>query len=171
MDKEAEKQGSGAAEKVEVEEKPVFSWKSPDHIVYERSALWYLVVIGAAVVLAGLLVWQSNWTGVALVVVAAFTMIYLSRRKPHEIESAFYEKGFVSENRVYDFTEFKSFWITATDLPKIYFQRTGTFAGQVTVPANDADLGAVEAYLTKHLPEEESRGEDWSDMINRWIKF
>jgi len=168
MEKEAEQQRSG---KAEVAEKPLFSWKSPDHIVYARSSVWYLIVVGAALILCGLLVWQSNWTGLALVVIATFVMIYLSRRSPQVVEVSFYEKGFVAENHVYDFSEFKSFWITDADMPKFYFQRTGRFSGQVTVPAQDIDLEPVRAYLTKHLPEEESRGEDWSDMINRWIKF
>ena len=151
--------------------KPIFAWKSPDFIQYERSGRWYIIVGVVAIVLAGLLAWQELWTGVALVIVAAIIFIISSRIKPREVICAVYTEGVVVGDKAYEYGEFKSFWISIGELPKLKLQRTGRIAGIVEMPLQNVDTNQIRLYISKHLPEEEEKGEDLVDYINRILRF
>ncbi len=151
--------------------KPIFAWKSPDFVQYQRDNRWYVIVCAVAVVLAGLLAWQGIWTGVVLVIVAAVIFIISSRIKPKEIICAVYAEGVVVGGKAYEYGDFKSFWISTGELLKLKLQRTGRIAGQVEMPLQNIDANQIRLYISKHLPEEAEKGEDLVDMVNRILRF
>ena len=153
------------------EDKPVFSWQSPEFVRYKKDNKWLVYLIMIAIVLCVILGLMQLWSGVVLVAVATIVFITLSETKPKTVNSAIYAQGFVVDTKVYDFEQIKSFWISFSDLPKARFQLTGRFGGLITMPLGEEDPEQIRLFLSKHLPEEEDRGEDLSDTINRILRF
>jgi hypothetical protein len=152
-------------------DKPVFTWESPEFVRYKKDNKWMAYLIIIAIVLCVVLGFMQQWSGIALVVVAAIVFITLSGAHPKSITSAVYAEGLVIDGKVYNYEQIKSFWISYGDLPKIRCQLTGRFGGIVTMPLGEEDPEQIRLFLAKHLPEEEDKGEDLSDMINRIIRF
>lgn len=158
-------------EKVVLSEKPIFSWQSPDFLRYEKDNRWLITVIAISLVLMIVFVLLHQWSGVAMVFVAAAVFITLSGAHPKTINCAIYTEGIVVDNQVSNFEQFQSFWVGGnTELPKIVLQKKGRFAGIVNMPMKDEDPEQIRLFLSKHIPEEE-RGEDMTDMINRILRF
>jgi len=152
-------------------DKPVFSWQSPEFVRYKKDNKWLVYLIMIALILCVVLSFMQIWSGVVLVVVATIVFITLSETKPKTISSSVYSQGFVIDSKVYDYEQIKSFWISFSDLPKARFQIVGRFGGIITMPLGEEDPEQVRLFLSKHLPEEEDRGEDLSDTINRILRF
>ena len=152
-------------------DKPVFSWQSPEFVRYKRDNKWLVYFIMASIVLCVVLGFMQIWSGVVLVAVAAIVFIILSESHPKIINSAIYAEGLVIDDKVYNYEQLKSFWISFGDLPKAKFQLVGRLAGQIVMPLGDEDPEQIRLFLSKHMPEEEDRGEDVTDMINRILRF
>ena len=152
-------------------DKPVFSWQSPEFVRYKKDSKWLIYVIMIAIALSVLLGFMQIWSGVVLVVVATIVLITLSGTHPKTISSAIYAGGLVVDDKVYNYEQIKSFWISYGDLSKAKFQLVGRFAGLITLPLGEEDPEQIRLFLSKHLPEEEDKGEDISDMINRILRF
>ena len=152
-------------------ENPVFSWVSPEFMRYKRDSKWLTYFIVTAIVLLIVLLIIKQWSGVILVAVATTAFIILSENKPKNVNCAVYPSGILIDDKVYDYAQFKNFWMTYGDLAKANLQMTGRFAGQVTLPLGDEDPEQIRAYLTKHLPEEASRGQDLTDSINKLLRL
>lgn len=152
-------------------EKPIFIWESPDRIVYRKSVSWYMGVIFVALSLAAILYYQHLWSGIALIFVAALTFILLSQSKPRIVKSAVYAQGIVIDDRVYRYGDLKSFWITLTDIPKARLQMNGIAAGILTMPLGENDPEQIRLYLSRYLPEDNDKGEDIADTVNRFLRF
>lgn len=152
-------------------DKPVFTWQSPEFVRYKKDNRWLVYLIMIALVLCVILGFMQIWSGVILVVVATIVFIILSETKPKTINAAIYGQGFVVDSKVYDYEQIKSFWISFSDLPKARFQQTGRFGALITMPLGEEDPEQIRLFLSKHLPEEEDRGEDLTDTINRILRF
>lgn len=168
---EKKKISQSALKSIISSEKPLFSWSSPEFVRYKKDRKWLTYFILAVIVLTIVFALLHQWSGVIMVVVAGIVLIVLSGSKPKELNCAIYKEGFVINDHVYDYAQFKSFWLNFGDLPKIKFQQLGRFAGQITMPLGEESPEQVRLYLSKHLPEDEDRGEDVTDMINRIIRL
>lgn len=153
------------------ESKPLFAWKSPDAIQHERNGNWYVVMVVVAMVLAAVLVWQQLWSGALVILFATLFLLLSARVKPKEIACAVFAEGVVVDGKAFEYGEFKSFWISLGELPKLKLQRTGRIAGQIEMPLSDIDIDQVRLYISKHLPQEDDKGEDLVDSINRILRF
>ncbi len=152
-------------------DKPVFIWESPDRIVYGKNISWYIAVAGVTLSLAAILYYQQLWSGMILVLIAATMFILLSQSKPRIVKCAVYNQGVVVDDKVYRYTDFKSFWLTLSDIPKARFQMNGIAAGVLTMPLAETDPEQIRLYLSRYLPEDEDKGEDFSDIVNRFLKL
>ncbi len=152
-------------------DKPVFSWQSPEFVRKKRAAKSFAYLAIIAIILCVLLGFMHQWSGVVLVVVAAVVFVILSGTHPKNLTCALYKEGVVIDGKVYDFSQVKSFWLTSGELPMVKLQLAGRFAGQVNVPLGQEDPEQIRLFIAKHLPEEEGRGEDLADIINRIFRF
>jgi Ca2+/Na+ antiporter len=154
-----------------INDKPIFKWQSPDHEVYKKSVSWYIALIAITLFLSFALYLQHLYSGMVLLIIAAATFVFFSQTKPKDIKSAIFQEGIVVDEKVFKFSEFKSFWITYVGIPKARLQLSGIVAGQVVMPLLNIDPEQVRVYLAKHLPEDEGRGEDLIDIVNRLLRF
>jgi len=152
--------------------KPIFSWESPEFMRYQKDKKWFLYLCLVAIVLITIFLFMHLWSGAILVLVASIVLTTLSGVKPKNIPCAIYNEGVVVSEKIYTFTQFKSFWLGGGgDLPKVYLQLTGRLAGQVIMPAENQDMEQIRLFLTRHVPEEEGRIDEINEIINRILRF
>ena len=167
-DKEAVK------EKVEITpaDRPAFFWEAVEFESHEKSRGWFAYLIIAAVILAAAFIYLKLWLAVAVVVAATFALGSQAHSSGKKKNYAIYNQGVTIDNRVYTFDQFKSFWIFPyQDRVVIRFEQLRRFSLPVEMPIETENPDQIRLFLAKHLPEEEEKGEDVMDTINRWIKF
>ncbi len=153
------------------EERPIFSWQSPEYAYHKKNVSWFLGLAIVTVAIAGVFLLLEMISGGLVVIVAGIVLSVISGVRPNNIDCALYQDGIVVHNRAYQFSQFKSFVFVPGDIPKIKADLVGQFNGEVSLPLKNVDEGQVRLYFKKHLPEDESKGEDLVDVINRILRF
>jgi hypothetical protein len=154
------------------EDKPVFSWSAREFPNYTKNASWYWLFVLAGVALMAFFIWQRNWAAAGLIAAAVFAIFAQARVFPKAVKCELYRSGIVVNEKAYPYDTLKAFWIIAGEHPVVRFEQTGTFIkNQINVPISDEDPEQVRLFLSKFLPEDEKRGEDVTDVIQRWLRF
>lgn len=152
-------------------EKPVFQWKAAEFAQHQKNSLWYFIVVGATLALADLFYWLKNWTAMGVVGAAALAMIAQAKSKPRSVSVALYRSGIVVNDKVYPYSALKSFWIIVGEHPVFRVEQVGFLKTHINIPIADEDPAQIQLFMAKFLPEDEDRGEDLADMLQRWTRF
>jgi hypothetical protein len=152
-------------------EKPVFQWTTAEFAQYTKTSVWYIVVVLIAITLCVLFWWMKNWTAIGVIVAATIALIAQARAKPRNVAVSIYRAGVVLNDKVYPYSALKSFWIIPGEHPVFRLDRTGFLAAHINVPIADEDPAQIQLFLAKFLPEDQDRGEDIADVIQRWTRF
>lgn len=100
-----------AASIASVPQEPV-RWQASEYIHQEKNGLWFtafgIIVLGLMAV--AIFVMQA-WTFAVLIAVMAAAVIVYASRPPRVLTYTLSEKGLYVGDRLYDFTEFKSFGV------------------------------------------------------------
>ena len=161
----------GVSREATAEDRPIFSWQSPEYTYHKKDISWFLGLAIVTVAVAGVLLLLEMTSGGLVVIVAGVVLSIISGVKPKSINCALYQDGVVVNNKAYQFGQFKSFTFVHGDIPKIKADLVGQFSGEVVLPLKNIDGGQVRLYFKKHLPEDDSKGEDLVDVINRILRF
>jgi hypothetical protein len=158
--------------KITPADKPVFYWETTDFQNKKKTGNWFTSLFLVALVRFAAFLWMRLWLAAAVVIAAAFAMYSQSRSSGSKRSYAIYSQGVTIDNRVYTFDQFKSFWVFPYEQRIILrFEQVKRFSLPVEMPLDEKNVEQIRLFLSKHLPEEEGRGEDITDTINRWIKF
>jgi len=163
-----------AKEKVEITsaDKPLFFWQAVEFESQKKSASWFVYVVVAALAIIGIFVWQRQWLSIGVTIAAVAALWSQARTSGRKKNYAIYDQGVTIDNRVYTFDQFKSFWIFPhQDRLVIRFEQLRRLALPIEMPVEGENPDQIRLLLAKHLPEEEEKGEDVMDTINRWIRF
>jgi len=153
-------------------EKPVFSWSAAEFSQYKKSTNWYLVVGLAAVILMIIFLWMKNYTAAGVVLAASLALYAQANVKPKKIKCEIYPSGVVVGKKAHPYDELKSFWIIFGESRMVRLQPQGKFSASINMPiSKNEDPEQIGLYLAKHLPEDEEKGEDTADTIQRWLRF
>lgn len=147
-------------------------WVSPDSVRMERDNRYTIGFYIVGILVLVLLSIQKMWTGTILVAVGLVMYSVMSQQKPKDIECKVHAEGVVVDGKVYRYEQFKSFWISNGAVPKIKLQLQGFFAGQVEMPILEADeVDKILETISSQLPQENDKGEDIVDTVNRLLRF
>jgi len=152
-------------------EKPLFQWKANEFAEYSKNSSWYLLVIVVAIAIAAVFWWLKNWTAIGVVAAAAIALIAQAKTKPKSVSVQLFREGIVVNNKVYPYDSLKSFWIISGDHPVFRLEQTGFLRPHINVPIAEEDPAQIQLFLAKFLPENEKKGEDIADIIQRWTRF
>lgn len=153
-------------------DKPVFFWEAEEFKSHEKKSDWYVYLILIAIVLIGVFIYLKLWLAGGVVVAAVLAIWSQSASRGLKRNYAIYQQGITINEKVYSFDQFKSFWaFPYQDRMIIRFEQVGRLSIPVEMPIEDENAEQVILFLAKHLPEQEERGEDIADKVNRWIKF
>jgi hypothetical protein len=153
------------------DEAPLFFWETADHVTRDRSVGWYFMLTLVAIVIAGVFYFQKNWSAMFFVLGATFLFFVVSQIKPRKISSAIYELGIITDGKVYNFDEMKNFWISQGEITRLNFQKNGRIAAIVSMPIEESDTEKIVEMLNGKLPQEETKGENLVDRVNRMMRL
>jgi len=141
-------------------DKPVFFWQAVEFESHQKGKGWFTYVVLIAIALIGMVVAATA---------ALYSQAYTSGKKKNY---AIYDQGVTVDSKVFTFDQFKSFWIfLSQNRPVIRLEQLRRFSLPVEMPVLEENPEQIRLFLAKHLPEQEEKGEDITDVINRWIKF
>jgi len=153
-------------------EKPVFSWSVAEFSQYKKNTNWYLIVGFSAVILIIVFIWMKNYTAAGVVFAAGLALFAQANIIPKKIKCEIYPSGIVIGEKAYPYDSLKSFWVIFGDSKMVRLQPQGRFSASINMPiSKNEDPEQVRLFIAKHLPEDEDKGEDVADTIQRWIKF
>ena len=144
------------------------TWEAQEYIQHDRNVGWYvgLVVIGLAFVgLAVLLKW---WSFALLIIVSVLALFVYTIRPPRTLRYKLDEKGLVEGNKLYPYTEYKSFGILRDGQHfAIILTPRKRFSGRVTVYFPEKEGEKIVDAFGARLPMEEVK----LDFIDRAVRF
>lgn len=144
------------------------SWEAEEYIPKDHNSWWYFGLIVVTAALSTLAVFIKAWTFLALVIVAAITILVSRIRPPRKIHYTLDEKGLTEETKFYDYQNFRAFGIvkdgnvySAVLIPK---KRLGINV-RVYFPSESGEV--IVDNLGAHLPMEEVK----EDFLDKIVKF
>ena len=87
------------------------TWEAREYVPHDKNMGWYvaLVIVGLALIALG--IWVGGWSFSLLIVVSVVALIVYSVRPPRVMKYSFTTKGLKEGNKLYDFSEYKSFGV------------------------------------------------------------
>lgn len=152
-----------------VAEKAIFAWQSQSMTGSKRTARWYIIAALLIVAIIAYSVWQRDWFIIGIViVVSAILFWYMHVAVPQNVAYRLTPMGIYVENRFYPFSEMHSFWIVYDqNVKSLYIIFRKKYLPALTINIESLDPLVLKSYLSKKLPEQESRGENLIDKIAR----
>jgi uncharacterized membrane protein YobD (UPF0266 family) len=153
-------------------ETPLIGWETPEFTHYQHGKRWFLIAILIFVALVVFALITKQWLMAAVIILTAVIVFIFTQQKPKVVPFGISHAGIIFSNRFYPYSEIKSFWIVyEPNVKTINFELTRRLSMIITVQLLDQDPLPIRKFLKKYLPEEKSRGEDFSDRISRLLKF
>lgn len=148
------------------------SWTASEFIAHSKSSGWYMVLIGAALVIA-VLVWlvTKDMVSSAVVVIGALLLAVYGARQPRQLEYRVDQQGLAIGARQHGFHEFRSFSIVPEGaFNGIVLMPLKRFSPLITIYYAPEDEDKIVALLSERLPMEE-RKKDVIDRLMWRIRF
>lgn len=147
-------------------------WAASEYIEHSRGASWYLGLIVAAVVIAGVLyLLTKDYIASIIVVITAIVVAVFSLQKPREVTYSLSPEGLLIGEKLYSYGHFKSFSIVREGgLSSINLMPIKRFLPVISLyfePTQEANIVQV---LGQHLPYEQ-RQPDRVDRLSRRLKL
>lgn len=143
-------------------------WTASEFIAHHKTALWYVQVMSASLILASLifLFTKDKVTTASIVVIAAVFCLYATR-KPQILEYRLDSDGLTIRSKLYHYDQFRSFALLKDGvLPSIMLVPLRRFMPLMTIyydPQDEADIAGI---LASHLPMDQRQ----LDIIDRFMQ-
>ena len=151
--------------------KTVVNWEAKEYIEQKKNAGWYAGFAVVVLVLIAVAILLKYWLFIAVIVLAAITMMIYTMRPPRTLHYSLDEKGMTEGNNLHTYESFRSFGILNEDnhycivlMPK---KRFGT---RVTVYFPETEGEQIVDMFGAHLPMEEVHY-DLVDKLVRWLRI
>lgn len=148
------------------------SWTASEFIAHEKSAGWYINLIIAAVLLAGVvyILTRDLVSPFAVLIGAVFFGIFAAR-PPRQLTYTLNHRGIQAGPKQYAFDNFKSFSVTQeAPFPAINLMPLKRFAPLLTIYYDPAQEQQILSVLAQYLPFEEAKKDRIESLMHR-IRF
>jgi len=150
---------------------PIYAWTAASFIKYQRTKSWYLSsgLILFLVVIAAILLGSPTFA--ISVVVFAMVYIYLTQDDPEPVEVIISDIGIVFGNKVYPFTDIKTFWIEYQPpaFQALHLVLKKELAEEITINFHGVNPTEIRMILSKFLPEWEERKKNFTENLTRML--
>ncbi|MEK7184942.1 MAG: DUF5673 domain-containing protein [Patescibacteria group bacterium] len=134
--------------------KPLISWETPEHSHVEKNNDWYWAVSIITITAAALAFIFNNFIFGIFILVASFSLVVHSSKKPKIIRCEINDRGIVIDSILYPFLTLESFWIDAHIRPaKIIIKSNKTFMPYITIQIEEVDPEEVRDILLNYIAE------------------
>lgn len=151
-----------------------FEWDFPEFIQHERGLWWYVL---AGLIVLGILVYSlftANILFAVLTIMVVIIMLFVHQRQPRIMRIKVTDEGLVIENRLYPYSEIRSFWMVyeQPDVKNLYVEFRSMFIPRLSVPYGELDPNRLKAFLLQYIDEDDERtGEPVSETLGRWLRL
>ena len=148
------------------------SWTASEFVAHEKSAGWYVLLIGGAAVFAGVVyLITKDFISAGVVIAAAIILAVYGAHQPREQQYVIDNQGIGIGPKHYSFDDFKSFAVASEGaFSSLVFMPLKRFAIPLTVYYAPADEERILSVVSTQLPLEEHRL-DAVDNLMRRIRF
>lgn len=148
------------------------AWTARDRVPQERSATWFLGMVGVAALLAAYAVWNLNFLFALFVILATIALILAASRPAVEHEIRITAGGIEIEGLPKrPFSEIESFWIFPdTEPPTLVLKPRRRIGMPTYLLLEHVDADKVRKALQDHIPEHEEEF-PFIERIGRWLGF
>lgn len=147
-------------------------WTTYEHEHVDRAADWYwaLGIVTLSVVVISILLHNALFA--VIMVLAALTMILLSRTDPQPVSFEISDRGIRTGKILHRYSEILSFWVEdeVGDRPMLLVDTTKWLAPNLIIPIEHIDPALVRAYLQERSTEKHMT-EPWSHKILEFFGF
>ncbi len=146
----------------------IITWEAEEYIVRDKTTWWYVGLMAVGLTLAGISVWLQWWSFLAVVVLSVIALIIYAMRPPRVIRYSLSNKGISEGERLYSYSEFKSFGILKEGQHfAIALTPTKRFSPRLMVYFPAAQGEEIVDAFGGRLPMEEVK----LDILDKLIKF
>ena len=166
-------EGSDAEDTVTAPKGDTITWTASEFIAHNKTALWYLVLVGITVVLAVIMFLITDGDIVSIVVVAIMAILfgYTASRKPRELPYRIDSKGLTIDKKLYTYASFKSFsLVQESEVESIWLLPLQRFSPGLSIYFAPDEKDKIMNTLSEYLPVEE-RKLDIVDTLMHKIRF
>jgi len=160
-------------QKTKKEAKPLAEWTCPEFVKYRKNKSWYQILWVILVLLIIFAIFKGGFLPVVTFVLMGIVVYVYSKKEPRKIHFKIVNKGIWFNEKFYDFTELKSFWILyePPELKTLNFLTEKKLPGIITFQLGDQNPVKIREILLEFLPEDEKRKESLADKAARAVKF
>lgn len=155
----------------------LISWEAPEYFVHKKGFLWYFVLI----LLTGALIFLAfkfkQWILIGVILSSFLIVIQYSLKKPKIKKFSLGEKGIKAGDRIYYYSQFRSFWVKEEQFDKeqkkasLNLLPIKKFLPVVVIPIErENDSKIIKDKLNKYLPESVKKIDIIDQLMNK-IKF
>ncbi len=146
----------------------IITWEAEEYLVREKTTWWYVGLIAVGLVLSGISVWLQWWSFLAVVILSVVALLIYAMRPPRVLRYSLSNKGISEDNKLYDYSEFKSFGIVQEgEHFAIALTPMKRFSPRMMVYFPQAQGEEIVDAFGERLPMEEVK----LDLLDRLIKF
>lgn len=150
---------------------PLLTWTAASFIKFERTKVWYIfsAVLLAIVVLFAVLLGSPTFA--VAVVVFAMVYIFLTQDDPEPVQVVISDIGIVFGNKVYPFTDIKTFWIEYEPpaFQSLHLVLKNEFTQDITINFHGLNPTLIRSTLVSYLPEWEERQKSFTENLTRML--
>lgn len=154
-------------------DKAILTWKAPEYLHHEKSALWFLIagLIAVALIIYDLM--NGGWSFSVAIIVFAGTYYLLYRHEPKIVDVKISKFGVKIGRHCFSYGHLKSFWVVY-DLPfakRLYLRMSSRLKPDVFVSIEGVDPTEIRHVLSGYLREIKGMQEPFSDTLVRVFKL
>jgi len=151
------------------DENQVFEWESFEFEYHEKGKNWVWGLVGAVVILVILMVLLKNWLGIGIVVLLGVVVYQYAFKKPNKIHFVLTKDGLLVGDKMYEFKELKSFWVSHEGV--LYIDTKQYIPPRLSAVLNSVDVEALVKFLEYNVPRVDRKSADSGDQLSKWLKL
>ncbi|MGH7234226.1 MAG: hypothetical protein ACREF7_02160, partial [Candidatus Saccharimonadales bacterium] len=143
------------------------SWTAGEFVAHNKGPLWYVLVMGAAIIIGGI-IWllTRDKVSAGAIIVVALVMIIFGSKRPRDLNYRIDNEGLHIGEKSYPFDRFRSFAISQQGaFSSIVLFPLKRFAVMISAYFNPSDEQKIVAIISNYLPLEEKRRDIIDEMM------
>jgi len=146
----------------------IITWEAEEYIVRDKTTWWYVGLVAVGLALSAISVLLQWWSFLAVVILSVVSLMIYAMRPPRMLRYSLSNKGISEGERLYEYSEFKSFGILQENGHfAIVLTPTKRFSPRMVVYFPQAQGEEIVDAFGGRLPMEEVK----LDLLDKLIKF
>jgi len=151
----------------------IFQWQVPEYLEHQRSRLWYMVMVGLALILIIYSILTANFLFALVIILVIFIIFLRSYAPPRTLNFQITDEGLLLGNQFFPYNKIKNFYLIYKPpiVKKLFFQLKG-FAPDLSINLNNMNPLVVREKLLEYLEEDlEKERQTMDDILEILLKL